>query len=67
MVDRFGPRRVILLGSFFLGVGLALSSLTSTWWHYYIFFGVITGVGVGFIGWVPNTTIIQRWFKANRG
>jgi MFS family permease len=67
MVDRFGPRRVILLGSFCLGGGLALCSLTSTWWHYYIFFGVITGVGVGSIGWVPNTTIIQRWFKANRG
>ncbi len=67
MVDRFGPRRVILLGSLILGMGLALSSLTSTWWHYYIFFGVITAVGVGLIGWVPNVTIIQRWFKANRG
>ncbi len=66
-VDRFGPRRVILLGSLILGMGLALSSLTNTWWHYYIFFGVITAVGVGLIGWVPNTTIIQRWFKVNRG
>jgi MFS family permease len=45
MVDRFGPRRVILLGSLILGMGLALSSLTSTWWNYYIFFGVITAGG----------------------
>ncbi|MFQ5843078.1 MAG: MFS transporter [Thermodesulfobacteriota bacterium] len=67
MVDHFGPRRVILLGSLFLGAGLALCSLTSTWWHYYIFFGGITGMGVGFTGWVTNTTIIQRWFKAKRG
>jgi len=67
MVDRFGPRRVILLGSLFLGMGLALCSLTRTWWHYYIFFGAVTAVGVGSIGWVPHTTIIQRWFKANRG
>ena len=66
-VDRFGPRRVILLGSLILGMGLVLSSFTSTWWHYYIFFGVITAVGVGLIGWVPNTTIIQQWFKASRG
>ena len=67
MVDRFGPRRVILLGSLFLGMGLTLCSLTRTWWHYYIFFGIITAVGVGFSGWIPNATIIQQWFKANRG
>jgi MFS family permease len=67
LVDRFGPRKIILLGSIFLGAGLALCSLTSTWWHYYIFFGIITAVGVGSTGWVVNTTIIQRWFKANRG
>ncbi len=67
MVDRFGPRRVILLGSLSLGMGLALCSFTSTWWHYYIFFGVVTALGVGSIGWVPHTTIIQQRFKANRG
>jgi len=67
MVDRFGPRWVILLGSLVLGMGLALCSLTSTWWHYYIFFGIITAVGVGSTGWVPNITIIQQWFKSNRG
>ena len=57
MVDRFGPRRVILLGSLFLGMGLALCSLTSTWWHYHIFFGAVTAVGVGSIGWVPHTSM----------
>ncbi|MCK5552626.1 MAG: MFS transporter [Deltaproteobacteria bacterium] len=67
MVDRFGPRRVILFGSLLLGVGLVLSSLTRIWWHYYLFFGLITAAGVGTTGWVPNTTLIQQWFKANRG
>ena len=67
MVDRFGPRRLILLGSLFLGAGLALSSLIQTWMQFYIFFGVITAVGVGANGWVPNTTIIQHRFKERRG
>jgi len=67
MVDRFGPRRVILVGSLLLGFGLALCSLTSAWWHYYLFFGIITATGVGTTGWVPNTTLIQQWFKTNRG
>jgi MFS family permease len=67
VADRFGPRRVIALGSFLVGVGLALCSFITTWWNFYVFFGIITAAGVGSIGWVPNTTIIQNWFKAHRG
>jgi MFS family permease len=61
------PRRVILVGALILGVGLALCSFTQTWWQFYIFFSVITAVGLGATGWVPNVTIIQSWFKEKRG
>ena len=67
MVDRLGPRRVVLLGSLFLGTGLALCSLTRTWWQFYVFFGGITALGIGSIGWVPNVTLIQHWFKKKKG
>ena len=67
MVSSAKPRRVILGGSLILGVGLALCSLTQTWWQFYIFFSLITAVGLGAAGWVPHTTIIQQWFKEKRG
>jgi len=67
LVDRFGPRIVFLVGSLTLGVGFFLSSLSRSWWQFYIFFGAITAVGVGLIGWVPNTTVIQQWFREKRG
>ncbi len=67
MVSSTEPRRVILVGALILGVGLALCSFTQTWWQFYIFFGVITAVGLGATGWVPNVTIIQSWFKEKRG
>jgi MFS family permease len=67
LLDRIGPKRVLVIGSCFLGLGLALSSFTQTWWHLYIFFGVITGLGIGATGWISNTTIIQYWFKEGRG
>lgn len=67
MLDRFGPKGVILGGSIFLGIGLALCSLVHTWWQFYIFFGVIAAVGVGSTGWIPNTSLIQQRFKEKRG
>ena len=67
MLDRFGPRRTFVLGSLLLGTGLALCSLINSWWQIYVFFGVVTGAGVGATGWIPNATIIQQWFKEKRG
>ena len=67
MLDRFGPKGVILGGSIFLGIGLALCSLVHTWWQFYIFFGVVTAIGVGSAGWIPNTSLIQQQFKEKRG
>ena len=67
VVDRWGPRSVIFLGSLCLGIGLALCSQTQAWWQFYLFFGVITATGIGAIGWVPNVILIQHWFKKKRG
>ena len=66
-VDRFGPRRVFVLGSLLLGMGVALCSLIDSWWHFYVFFGVIAAIGAGSTGWVTNSTVIQNWFKEKRG
>jgi MFS family permease len=67
MVYSIGPKKVIALGSLILGVGLALCSVIQTWWQFYLFFSVITAVGLGTAGWVPNITIVQSWFKEKRG
>ncbi len=67
MVDRFGPKRVFLLGSLFVGIGLTLCSLIRTWWQFYLFLGVITALGIGSVGWVPNIAIVNQWFKEKKG
>ncbi len=42
MVDRFGPRRILLLSVLGLGVGMAsLSRLTAPLWHLYALFGLV--------------------------
>ena len=67
MVDRFGPRRVMLLGCFMSCLGLFLSSLIQTPWQYYLSFGFLTAAGIAGTGWVTNTTVIHYWFKEKRG
>ena len=67
MIDRFSPQRVFVVGSLILGGGLALCSLIRSPWQFYLFFGVLAAMGVGSIGWIPNATIIQQWFKERRG
>ena len=62
-----GSRKVIILGSILLGAGLALCSATQTAWHFYIFFSVVTALGLGMTGWVPNVVLVQQWFKEKKG
>lgn len=67
LVDRFGPRRVILPGIVLLAAGLALSSTVHDLLQYYLFYGVLGGVGVAFISLAAYTAIIPHWFKKRRG
>jgi len=67
MVYSAGPRKVIIVGSLLLGVGLVLSSVTQTWWQFYIFFSLITAVGLGTSGWVPHVVLVHQWFREKKG
>lgn len=67
MFDRFGPKRVFITGALLLGGGVGLCSLIQRWWEFYLFYGLMAGMGIGFLGWIPNTTLIQQWFSRERG
>lgn len=67
LISTFGLQRVVLVGALVMGLGLALCSLIESWWHFYLFFGVITAAGLGATGWIPNVTLIHLWFRERRG
>ena len=46
LTDRFGPRVVLTLCGFLLGLGFLLMSQVSAIWQLYLFYGVIIGVGL---------------------
>jgi len=67
LVDRTGPRKTMILGTLLLALGLALSSWGSQLWHFWVTFGLISGVGLCMIGAVPFTTVLRNWFERKRG
>ena len=67
LVNRFGPRKVILFGCLAIAAGLgALLSLREIW-QLFLFWGVVIGVGTGAVGNVLGATIAHRWFRTHRG
>ncbi len=67
LVDRAGPRKTMITGVSLQSVGLILSSFGSQIWHFWIGFGLISGVGLCMIGSVPFTTVVRNWFERKRG
>jgi MFS family permease len=66
LVDRLGPRRVMLGGAWLLGGACALSSQIGSLWALYAVTGVLAASGVCAVSWVPTGALIARWFAERR-
>lgn len=66
-VDRVGPRVAMSTGTGLLALGLMLSYLGSQPWHFFLSYGVLTGMGLCLLGSVPVTMVIRNWFERRRG
>jgi MFS family permease len=67
LVDRFGPRRVILPGIALLSTGLVLCSTIRGLSQYYLFYGIVGGLSVACVSLAVYTAIIPHWFERRRG
>ena len=67
VIDRFGPRRVIVPGIIVLTLGLVLCATIETLTQFYLLYGVIVGGGVTCIGIVSYSAILAHWFEKKRG
>lgn len=67
LVDRFGPRKLFPIGALFLTLGLSAASQISMIWQLYLFFGVVTAIGVNSLSYTPHMSVIPKWFIKKRG
>ncbi|QEN05237.1 MFS transporter [Thiospirochaeta perfilievii] len=66
LLDRFGSRIIGTIGGILYGLGLILTSRADTLIELYLFYGVIAGIGVGFVYVCPLATCI-KWFPKKKG
>ena len=66
LVDRVGPRRVMLGGAWVLGVASALASQIGSLWSLYAVTGMLAAAGVCAVSWVPTGALIARLFAERR-
>ena len=67
LVDRFGPKRVMLGGLALTALGLTPLLWLTDIWQFHILWGLVVGVGTGAIANVLGATIANRWFNIHRG
>jgi MFS family permease len=66
LVDRFNPRLVFSLGACIMGGAVALCSLATQQWQFYLLYGATAAIGLSMTGVTPLSAIIAKWFVRNR-
>jgi MFS family permease len=67
LVDRLGPRRLLLLGGGILVLSLAASAYVATLWQIIVLYGVVMTIGANCLGLVVFVPLLSRHFVRRRG
>ncbi len=67
LVDRLGPRRLLMLGGVLLFAGLVGSALISALWQDIVFYGIVMTIGANCLGLVVFVPLLSRQFVRRRG
>ncbi|KAM0280547.1 hypothetical protein ACHAQH_003992 [Verticillium albo-atrum] len=64
--DTYGPRHLVLIGSFMHVFGLMMASLSTEYYQILLSQGVCSAIGVAAI-FQPSLAVVHGWFNVNRG
>jgi len=67
LVDRFGPKWLVVIGSILVIIGLVWMYFVNSVWTYYIAWGIVvaTGFNLGFT--IAHDKVLTDWFISKRG
>lgn len=62
LLDRWGPRRLFVLGLLLMISGLVLTSRMTSLWQFALYYGVWTSLGITALGLSIQAATVSRWF-----
>jgi MFS family permease len=67
LIDRWGPRLVVVSGLLSMAVGLAACRVVQELWHLTVLFGVLVGLGVSLAGQGTHAALLSVGLSKRRG
>jgi MFS family permease len=64
--DKIGTRKVLLFGSVLFGIGIFLTAYVQSLWQFYLFYGVLAGIGRG-ADRAPLLRSVFQYFNRRKG
>lgn len=67
LMDRFGPKVLMLSGLALIAASMVASAAMTALWQLNLFWGALSGIGTGIVASVLGATVANRWFVERRG
>ena len=67
LIDRFGPRKLIIIGTSLCGCGLILLSTVDSFWTFFLIYVFVVSLGSNAGFFHPLSTAVNKWFIRHRG
>jgi MFS family permease len=66
LIDRLGARTLVVGGAVLMGASLVATGYVTRLWHLYLWFGIVSSVGLAATGPVVGSAVLSAWFARRR-
>ena len=67
ILDRVGPRPVMLAGTIVAGIGLIALTSVREIWQFWVMYALVVALGLGELGHFTGPVVVSKWFIKKRG
>lgn len=66
LIDRIGAKLVLAGSALLMGIAFLLSSTITEIWQFFLYYGILTGIGFAGCGSMANSVLVSQWYIKKR-